>query len=149
MGRPQTCSHTFFVYSSYIFLRLHGDYLVIFCSDCVSGLLLWAVRLHIWEKADTVDRISPDGVSDHAKVKLQRCGHRLRQERSKQTSLSIAPWHPVLCLRSLYQTPVSASVCCKIPENVQIIFWTCALLEVDKYALQRLPPGMRADSFMA
>lgn len=51
----QTCTDTFFVYPCYIFLWLHSDYLVIFCSDCASGLWrgLW---VSTFEKKQRRDR---------------------------------------------------------------------------------------------
>lgn len=80
----QTCTHTFFVYSCNIFLRLHSDYLLISCSDCVSGPW-WGPR-GSGGSGREIDGIFLDGVFDQSDAQtkvilLLRCGHCLCQER--------------------------------------------------------------------
>ena len=55
-----------------MFLWLHGDYLVISCSDCAPGLsLLGAGRLHIGNSGRQIDGICLDGVSDQCNVQTE------------------------------------------------------------------------------
>lgn len=50
-------THGFFVYSCYIFLWLHSDYLLISCSDCASGPW-WGPRGSVSEKKSGRERDS-------------------------------------------------------------------------------------------
>lgn len=111
-------------------LRLHSDYLVIFCSDCVLGPCWGTVRLHIWQSGREIDGIFLDGVFDQCAAQtkvtlLPRWGclsvpetGKKRRKRKKgwgrrtlYHTLTSCPW-PQFCLSNS-----NLSILAQIPEN--------------------------------
>ena len=76
-----------------MFLWLHGDYLVISCSDSAPGLSLGAARLHICTSGRQIDGICLDGVSDQCNVQTEE-RYKVSPETEvckKETGCSITP----------------------------------------------------------